>query len=64
MCLGIVGMGKAIELAYESLEEHNDKLIKLRDRLIKKIFENIDHVRLNGHPTNRLPGNINICLNL
>lgn len=58
---GIVGMGKAIELAYESLEEHNDKLIKLRDRLIKKIFENIDHVRLNGHPTNRLPGNINIC---
>ncbi len=58
---GIVGMGKAIELAYENLEENNEKLIKLRDRLIEKIFENIDHVRLNGHPTKRLPGNVNIC---
>ena len=58
---GIVGMGKAIELAYKNLEEHNNKLIKLRDRLIKKVFKNIDYVRLNGHPTNRLPGNINIC---
>ncbi len=36
---GIVGMGKAIELAYESLEEHNDKLIKLRDRLIKRYLK-------------------------
>ena len=58
---GIVGMGKAIELAYENLEENNEKLIKLRNRLIEKIFENIDHVRLNGHPTKRLPGNANIC---
>lgn len=58
---GIVGMGKAIELAYENLEENNTKLIGLRDRLISKIFENIDYVRLNGHPTRRLPGNVNIC---
>ena len=58
---GIVGMGKAIELAYENLDEHNNKLIELRDRLIKKVFESIDYVRLNGHPTIRLPGNINIC---
>ncbi len=58
---GIVGMGKAIELAYENLEEKNTKIIKLRDRLIKGIFDNIDYVRLNGHPTNRLPGNVNIC---
>lgn len=58
---GIVGMGKAIELAYEHLEENNERLIKLRDRLIKKVFENIDHVRLNGHPTKRLPGNANFC---
>ncbi|GFN36015.1 cysteine desulfurase NifS [Tepidimicrobium xylanilyticum] len=58
---GIVGMGKAIELAYENLEEKNARLISLRDRLIKKIFDNIDHVRLNGHPTNRLPGNVNVC---
>lgn len=58
---GIVGMGKAIELAYEHLEENNERLIRLRDKLIKKVFENIDHVRLNGHPTNRLPGNVNLC---
>ena len=58
---GIVGMGKAIELAYENLDEKNEKLIQLRERLIKGIFDNIDHVRLNGHPTKRLPGNVNIC---
>ena len=57
----IVGMGKAIELAYENLEENNEKLIRLRDRLIKKVFDNIDYVRLNGHPTKRLPGNVNLC---
>lgn len=58
---GIVGMGKAIELAYEDLDEKNKRLIHLRERLIKGIFDNIDHVRLNGHPTNRLPNNVNIC---
>ncbi|MGJ0848212.1 cysteine desulfurase NifS [Tissierella praeacuta] len=57
----IVGMGKAIELAYENLDEHNDKLIKLRDSLIQKIQSNISYVRLNGHPTHRLPGNVNMC---
>lgn len=58
---GIVGMGKAIELAYENLDEHNDKLIRLRDSLIEKIQSNIPYVRLNGHPTYRLPGNVNMC---
>lgn len=57
----IVGMAKAIELAYENLEEHNERLIKLRDQLIKKIQDNIKYVRLNGHPTKRLPGNVNMC---
>lgn len=57
----IVGMGKAIELAYENLEEHNKKLISLRERLITKIEENIKFVKLNGHRTNRLPGNVNFC---
>ncbi len=57
---GIVGMGKAIELAYKNINEKNKKLISLRKRLIKGIFDNIDHVRLNGHPTQRLPGNVNI----
>lgn len=57
---GIVGMGKAIELAYENLEKDNKKLIYLRDMLIEKIFEKISNVKLNGHPTKRLPGNANI----
>lgn len=57
---GIVGMGKAIELAYENLEENNKKLVELRDYLIDKIEKNIDHIRLNGHRTKRLPGNVNI----
>ena len=58
---GLVGFGKAIELAYENMEEHNSKLTKLRDSLIRKIMDNISYTRLNGHPTKRLPGNVNIC---
>ncbi|MGI6188223.1 MAG: cysteine desulfurase NifS [Clostridiales bacterium] len=57
---GIVGLGKAIELAYENLEESNSKLAAMRDRLIAGIMEKIDHVRLNGHPVKRLPGNANL----
>ena len=58
---GIVGTGKAVELAYEHLEENNRKLISLRERLIKGINGKIPHVRLNGHPEKRLPGNVNFC---
>lgn len=57
----IVGLGKAIELAYENLDENNEKLLKLRDKLIKDIEEKIPYVRLNGHRTQRLPGNVNFC---
>lgn len=57
----IVGLGKAIELAYENLDEHNERLTNLRDSLIAKIKSNIPYVRLNGHPTQRLPGNVNFC---
>ena len=57
----IVGLGKAIELAYTNFEEKNNRLIKLRDMLIEKIKSNIDYVRLNGHPVKRLPGNVNMC---
>jgi cysteine desulfurase len=55
----IVGMGKALELAYENLDEHREKLTELRDYLIEKIEKNIDYIRLNGHRTKRLPGNVN-----
>lgn len=55
----IVGMGKAIELAYENLDTHVEKLKDLREYLIEQIEENFDHIRLNGHRTKRLAGNVN-----
>ena len=57
---GIVGLGKAIELATENIEQYNAKLMKLRDRAIKEILEKIPYSRLNGDEKNRLPGNVNI----
>ena len=58
---GIVGLGKAIELAYEHLKENTAYLISLRERLIKGVQERIPYVRLNGHPEKRLPSNANFC---
>ena len=57
---GIVGLGKAIELATENIDEYNTKLMKLRDRAIKEILEKIPYSRLNGDEKNTLPGNVNI----
>jgi cysteine desulfurase len=57
---GIVGLGKAIELATADIEGHNRRIRALRDQLMKGILEKIPHARLNGHPEKRLPGNINI----
>ena len=57
---GIVGLGKAIELAYQNLEEYNNKLIDLRDYYMSKIEEKIPYIKINGHKTKRLPGNSNI----
>ncbi len=59
----IVGLGKAIELATNNLEEKSAKLCAMRDRLIKEIPEKIPYVKLNGHPTDRLPGNVNFSFN-
>jgi cysteine desulfurase len=57
---GIVGFGKACEIATaEGLEEYA-KIQELRDRLYKGIQANIKHVRLNGHPDERLPNTVNI----
>ena len=55
---GIVGMGKAIELATANIETHNEKIIKMRDRLLSGVLA-IPNNRLNGHPEKRLPGNLN-----
>ena len=56
----IVGMGKAIELATENIDRHNAQLSAVRDRLIDRILAEIPYTRLNGHRTQRLPGNCNI----
>lgn len=57
---GIVGLGKAVELAVAELPQTKARLEKMRDRLISGILESIPHSKLNGHPTDRLPGNCNI----
>jgi cysteine desulfurase len=56
----IVGLGRAIELATQNLDEYNQKLMALRDRTIEEITKKIPYVRLNGHRYERLPGNVNI----
>lgn len=57
---GIVGLGKAIELAYQNLDEHNKKITELRDYFINQITTKIPNVKINGDMANRLPGNANI----
>ena len=57
---GIVGMGKAAEIAGQEMEAMTKRLTALRDKLINGILESVPHSRLNGHPTERLPGNCNI----
>ncbi len=59
---GIVGIGKAIELATAHLEENAARMIRLRDRLIDGILTSIPDVRLNGHRTERLPNNVNVSI--
>ena len=59
---GIVGLGKAIELAVIELPEYAERLTRLRDKLIDGILSNISDVQLNGHRTQRLPGNVNVSV--
>ena len=57
---GIVGLGKAIELAYENLEEHNKKIKELRDYYVEQIVKKVPYIKINGDMQKRLPGNSNI----
>jgi cysteine desulfurase len=59
---GIVGFGKAVELAKEEMGEEIEKLTFLRNMLIDGILAKIEHSRLNGHPAQRLPNNVNISI--
>lgn len=56
---GIVGLGKAVEIAMATLEERQKKESALRDKLIDRVLAEVPYVRLNGHRTNRLPNNAN-----
>lgn len=58
---GIVGLGKAAQLALEHMEENNLHEKKVRDHLIERVLKEIPYSRLNGHPKDRLPGNANFC---
>lgn len=57
---GIVGLGKAMELACEDLTTDMPRLKRLRNSLIQGLQERIGHVKLNGHPTLRIPTNANL----
>jgi cysteine desulfurase len=56
----IVGLGKACELCGEELESEARRLTGMRDRFWKKLTTDLDEIFLNGHPTQRLPGNLNV----
>jgi cysteine desulfurase len=58
---GIVGFGKAVELRQRDMKEEGGRVTALRDRLWEGIRARVPDVRLNGHPTERLPGTANIC---
>lgn len=57
---GIVGLGKAIEIAYKNLDEHIKKLTDLRDYYFSQLKEKIPNCKINGSIEKRLPGNANV----
>jgi len=59
---GIVALGKAAEMAQREMDEEGKRLITLRDKLITGLCQRIDHIRLNGHPSQRLPNNVHVSI--
>lgn len=57
---GIVGLGKATQIAMDAMAAEAKKLTELRDALHNRLREKIEHLHLNGHPTQRLPGTLNL----
>lgn len=58
---GIVGLGKAVEIAFSTMEERTQKEKALRDHLISRVMKEIPYVRLNGHSVHRLSNNANFA---
>ena len=59
---GIVGFGQAAAIAQREQDGQATRLASMRDRLARGLLERIDHVRLNGHPTQRLPNNVHVTV--
>ena len=59
---GIVGFGKAAEIAQRESDREAKRLTTLRDRLAQGLAQHVERVRLNGHPTRRLPNNVNVSV--
>jgi cysteine desulfurase len=57
---GIVGLGKACEIGMRVWPEEGERLTRLRERFVTGIRQGLDHTYLNGHPTQRLPNNVNL----
>jgi cysteine desulfurase len=57
---GIIGFGKAAEIAMAEMNDETEKITALRDRLAAELLERISDATLNGHPSERLPNNVNI----
>ncbi len=58
---GIVGMGKALQIAQENMKSESQRLTAMRDCMIQKIHERISGVYFTGHLTKRLPHNVHVC---
>lgn len=59
---GIVGFGKAAGIAPRDMDKEQERLAGLRDQFISRLLGEISHITLNGHPTKRLPNNINVSI--
>lgn len=58
--IGITAFGKACELVKRDMAEENKRIESMRKRLLEGILENVDYVRLNGHPDKRMPNTLNL----
>ncbi len=57
---GIVGFGKACEICQQEMDQEHGRLLYLREKLYRGLMDSLDEVYLNGHPTQRLPGSLNM----
>ncbi|MEO0087059.1 MAG: cysteine desulfurase family protein [candidate division WOR-3 bacterium] len=60
--IGIIGMAKAYEIAIKEMEERNERLKRLRNKLIQELPRMVENVYLTGHPENRLPNHVSFCV--